>query len=106
MRMRVLIIALLLASFGKVPAHAHAFLEDQAKAAMDAVNRETLAFCASEELQPHFSKTPCKPEDTTLEQMADKSRITNDEKVALSKARSESKKVVNEIDDISLLLQS
>src|SRR5262249_39850451 len=42
---------------------------DQAKTAFDALNSEKLAFCASEEVQPHFSKTPCKPRDTTLEQM-------------------------------------
>jgi predicted aspartyl protease len=59
-----------------------------------------LAFCVSEEVRPYFSKTPCKAEDTTLEQMADKSCITNAEKVALSKARAENKRFVKEIDDI------
>jgi clan AA aspartic protease (TIGR02281 family) len=73
---------------------------EQAKAAFSAVNSEIAAVCASEELQPHFSKTSCKPEDATLEQMADKSRISSTEKVALSKVRSESKRVRDEIDDI------
>ena len=65
------------------------------------VDREWLAFCASEELQPHFSKTPCKPEDTTLQQMSDKSRITNAEKVALSEVRTETKKFAKETDEIT-----
>jgi predicted aspartyl protease len=73
---------------------------EQAKAAFDAVNGEVLAFCASEEVQPYFSKTPCKPEDTTLEQMADKSRITSAEKVALSEVRTENKKFSKERDEI------
>ena len=73
---------------------------EQAKAAFDAVDREWLAFCASEELQPHFSKTPCKPGDTTLQQMSDKSRITNAEKVALSEVRTETKKLAKETDEI------
>ena len=73
---------------------------DPAKAAIDSVKSEILEFCASEELRPHFSKTPCNPEDTTLEQMADKSRITNAEKVALSKARTENKRFVKETEDI------
>jgi hypothetical protein len=71
---------------------------DQAKAAVDAVRSEMLAFCAGEE-QPYFTKTAC-TEDTTLEQMADKSRITNDEKVALSKVRTEGKKPVKKLEDM------
>jgi predicted aspartyl protease len=73
---------------------------EQAKAVLNNVNSEMLAFCASEEFQPYYSKTPCKPEDTTLEQMTDKSRITNDEKVALSKVRTEVKKFAKEIDEV------
>jgi predicted aspartyl protease len=73
---------------------------DQAKAAFDAVKSEMLAYCANEDVQTYYSKTPCKSGDTTLEQMADKSRITNDEKVALSKVRTEGKKRVKELEDI------
>jgi predicted aspartyl protease len=73
---------------------------DQAKAAFDARKTEMRAFCASEEFQPHFSKTPCMPNETTLEQMADKSHITSAEKVALSEARSESKRFSEEGDNI------
>src|SRR5262245_27683895 len=50
--------------------------------------------------KPYYSKTSCKPEDTTREQMADKSRITNDEKVALSKVRTEVTKFNKERDEI------
>jgi predicted aspartyl protease len=77
--------------------------KEQAKAAFEAVKNETLAFCASEEVQPHYRKTPCNANDTTLEQMADKSRITNDEKDALSKVRTAAKKRVKEIEDIHRL---
>jgi predicted aspartyl protease len=73
---------------------------EQAKAAQNTVSSEWLAFCASEEVQPYYSKTPCRPEDTTNEQMTDKSRITNDEKVALSKVRTEVKKFAKESDEI------
>jgi clan AA aspartic protease (TIGR02281 family) len=69
---------------------------DQAKAAIDALKSEALEICAREDLQPHWSKTACNPEDTTLEQMADKSRITNAEKVALSKGNAESKRIFKE----------
>jgi predicted aspartyl protease len=74
---------------------------DQAKAALDSAYSEERALCASEELQPHWSKTPCNPRDTTLEQMADKSRITNAEKVALSKVRAEDKRVTKKLADIT-----
>jgi predicted aspartyl protease len=73
---------------------------DQGKAAIDSVKSEVLALCASDDLQPHFSKSPCRPEDTTLEQMSDKSRITNAEKVALSKAHTEAKDITKQLDDI------
>jgi predicted aspartyl protease len=73
---------------------------DQAKAALDALNSEVLALCDREEFQAQWSKTPCKPEDTTLDQMTDKSRITNAEKVALSKAHAENKRIVKETLDI------
>jgi predicted aspartyl protease len=81
-------------------AQGYAVQNDKAVAALDAVNKQALAYCASEELQPHFSKSPCNPVETTPEQMADKSRITDDEKVAFSKARSESKTFAKERDDI------
>jgi predicted aspartyl protease len=73
---------------------------EQAKAAFAAIESERLALCATEEVQPYYSKSACRPEDTTLEQMADKSRITNTEKVALSEVRSESKKFNKEWDEI------
>jgi len=60
-----------------------------AKDGLEALKEEQRELCAREELQPYYSKTPCKPEEATLEQMADKSRITPSEKEALSKARSE-----------------
>jgi predicted aspartyl protease len=72
---------------------------NQAKAALASVNSELLELCAREDLRPYFSKTSCKPEETTLGQMADNSRITNAEKVALSTVRTESKRLVK-VDDI------
>jgi predicted aspartyl protease len=73
---------------------------EQAKAAFNTVKSELLAFCASEEVQPHYSKTSCQPGDTTPEQTTDKSRITNDEKIALSRVRTEAKKFSEEGDEI------
>jgi hypothetical protein len=51
---------------------------EQGKAAMDALVQEARQLCTRSDLQPLFSKTACLPEDTTLEQMADKSRIRPD----------------------------
>jgi hypothetical protein len=79
--------------------HKQATIE-QSEAAKKVVESEMLAFCASEEVQPYYTKTSCKPEDTTPEQIAEKSRITNDEKVALSKVRTEVKKFANEYNEI------
>jgi hypothetical protein len=75
-------------------------VNDQAKAAVETVNSEFLELCAREDLRPYYSKTPCKPEDTTLEQMADNSRITNPEKVALNKVRDGIKRLSKEMDDV------
>ena len=55
----------------------------------EALLDEARQLCEREDLQPYYSKSPCKPEDATLEQLADKSRISPSEKEALSKARSE-----------------
>ena len=55
----------------------------------EALLEEQRQLCTRNDLQPHYSKTPCRPEDATLEQVADKSRITPSEKEALSKAKSE-----------------
>jgi hypothetical protein len=59
------------------------------KAGWDAFTEELRELCSREEFQPHFNRSPCKAEDTTLEQMADKSRITPSEKEALSKYKAE-----------------
>ena len=55
----------------------------------EALIEEQRQLCARDDLRPHYSKTPCQAEDATLEQAADKSRITPSEKEALSKAKSE-----------------
>jgi hypothetical protein len=65
----------------------------------EALVEEVREVSAREDLQPHYSKTPCKPEDATLEQMADKSRITPSEKEAFSKARSEQAAIVKRMND-------
>jgi hypothetical protein len=60
---------------------------------------ETRQLCAREDLQPHYRKSPCKPEDATLEQMADKSRITAGEKEALSKVKSEGNTIAKRVTE-------
>jgi hypothetical protein len=71
---------------------------DQGKAAMDAIGQEARQLCTRPDLQAFFSKTPCLPEDTTLEQMADKSRITASEKAALDQVRTEALKMYNKME--------
>jgi len=73
--------------------------KDQAKAAIESINSEMVEVCAREDLRPYYSKTSCKAEDTTLAQMADRSRITNDEKVAMNEARVEVKRINKEVED-------
>lgn len=73
---------------------------EQAKVAIDAINAEFQALCARPDLQPYYSRTPCKPADTTLEQMADKSKITEAEKVALNKVRIEVRALTNKMNDV------
>jgi hypothetical protein len=65
----------------------------------EAFTEELLQLCEREDLQPHFRKTPCKPEDTSLEQLTDKSRITPSEKEALSKAKNEVAAIVKRMTD-------
>jgi hypothetical protein len=55
--------------------------------AMDRLTPEYDALCTRPDLQVHFRKTPCNPEDATLEQLADSSRINEPEKIALAKIR-------------------
>lgn len=69
------------------------------KDGLQALVEESRQLCAREDLQPYYSKTSCIPEDATLEQMADKSRITPSEKEALSKVRSEQAAIVKRIND-------
>jgi hypothetical protein len=73
---------------------------EQGKAALDAVMDELHQLCARPDLQPYYSKTSCLPQETTLEQMADKSRANNSEKAALNKARSEIAQINKKTDDI------
>jgi hypothetical protein len=75
-------------------------VHDEAKAAVESVKNEELELCSREDLRPYYSKTPCMAEDTTLEQMADNSRITNVEKVAMNKARVELKRINKEMEDL------
>jgi hypothetical protein len=84
------------------------YLQD--KKQMEAINQatkdgwmaladESYQLCAREDLQAHYRKSPCKPEDATLEQLADKSRISPSEKEALSKARSEGTAMTKRMSD-------
>jgi hypothetical protein len=45
------------------------------------------AVCSTLELQPHFRKSSCFPHEATFEQLADSSRINEQEKLALAKTR-------------------
>jgi hypothetical protein len=63
------------------------------KGEFQSLNEELRQLCTREDLQPYFSKSPCLADETTLEQLADKSRITAAEKVALNTARIESAEI-------------
>jgi hypothetical protein len=56
---------------------------------LDALNAEGRQICQRDDLRAHYSKTACDAKETTLEQMADKSKISPAEKEAYLKARSE-----------------
>jgi hypothetical protein len=55
--------------------------------ALQALKAEGDALCDREDLQPFYKKSPCKASEPTLEQLADRSKITPVEKVALTKVR-------------------
>ena len=59
------------------------------KIAFDTFAAEAQARCREPELQPYFAKTSCNAFDITLEQLTDSSKITEEQKVALQKNRSE-----------------
>jgi hypothetical protein len=60
------------------------------KDAYDTLMAEGQEMCAREDLRAHFRKSPCLPNEATLEQLADRSRISAEEKIALSKVRTDS----------------
>jgi hypothetical protein len=68
-------------------------------AGSQALVQEAVALCARVDLQPHYAKSPCKPEETTLEQLTDKSRITPSEKEALAKVRAESAAILKRMNE-------
>jgi hypothetical protein len=55
------------------------------KEAQDIANREGDELCKRADLQVYFAKAACKASDITLEQMADTSKVTPEQKEALSK---------------------
>jgi hypothetical protein len=77
-------------SLDRLQAEAHRQTQiNTAKNQINAMNEAIARLCLREDLQPYYRKTPCRPEDTTLAQMSDKSHITPPEKAALSKVRAE-----------------
>jgi hypothetical protein len=65
----------------------------------EALKEEGRQLCSREDFQPHFNKSPCQAEDATLEQVADKSRITPSEKEALSKHKTESARIAKRTNE-------
>jgi hypothetical protein len=57
------------------------------KQEVDSLNREIRESCSREDLQPVFLKSPCEISTATLEQLSDKSTITDAQKSALLKVR-------------------
>jgi hypothetical protein len=63
-------------------------MPDPFKETMDQLNREIQENCVRDEYKPYYAKTACKPEDISLEQLSDTSKISEIEKPVLSKLRS------------------
>jgi hypothetical protein len=57
------------------------------------------ALCTRPDLQIHYRKTSCNPEDATLEQLADTSRISGPEKVALANFRAARDAINKQFED-------
>lgn len=60
---------------------------------------EAKSVCAREDIKPYFNKSPCNALEISLEQMSDKSKISADEKVAVSKLRAENQTITNKLVD-------
>lgn len=69
------------------------------KVASDSVLSDIKAMCAREDLKPYFNKSSCNALEISLEQMSDKSKISADEKVALSKLQAANQPIVKKIVD-------
>jgi hypothetical protein len=72
---------------------------EQTKSLGDPTGAEIKQLCSREDLKPYFNKSPCNAEDATLEQLTDKSRITQPEKIALSKFRAETAAVTKRMTE-------
>lgn len=70
---------------------------DPLKMAMDEINKDALAAGTREELKAYVLKSAWNYNDISLEQLADKSKITAAEKLALSKALTEGQSIRNRI---------
>jgi len=57
--------------------------------ALKAVSSEGQSLCEREEFQAYYRKSPCRAGEPTLEQLADRSKITADERKLLTKVRAE-----------------
>ena len=61
--------------------------------AIQALNAEDTAICERADLQAFYKKFPCRAADPTLEQLANRSKISPEEKIALTKVRAEIKEL-------------
>jgi hypothetical protein len=57
--------------------------------AIAALNEENRALCSREDLNLFYSRSPCSAREATLEQLADHTKITSEEKSVLLKVRDE-----------------
>lgn len=65
---------------------------------MTKLKQSIIDHCSSKQNAPYYAKTACDPEDITLEQMADKSRILPGQKSALSSVQSFSTRTSDQVN--------
>lgn len=69
------------------------------KDAIESALSEVKSVCAREDIKPFLNKSPCDALEISLEQMSDKSKISADEKVALSKIRAANQIIIKKLVD-------
>lgn len=74
---------------------------DELKAKNDQVRANAVAMCNNEELKEYYKKTSCNSLDVSFQHIADTSKITQDQKIALIKQRDAVALIEKQLDEIT-----